>query len=199
MDDYMQVLSKGKTLVLIDGSNLHGSTRTLGFEVDFKALMNYMQVNLDLANAYFFCVEKVEADNYSKLASFLNAITHHGYQVVRKRVYRSVSRDDSSPPVYIDTDLSVIAMASLLDIRDLRNVIIFSGNGDLETVITQLRNRGITVAVVSAANSIPNHQSQRARKAASLHVETETFLHNARAVKDGIKLDEMRGTRWQEA
>lgn len=176
--EYLSAL-RGKTLVLLDGSNLYGSTQGLGFDIDFHKLRTYFRNALDLVDTHFFATIDMTSEGKSRVIPFLDALEFGGYQVSRKEVHRPIQ---SKGRETIDVEIAVAALDAVETVENLRNIIIFSGNGDLESLVRSLRRRGIFVMIVSSAETNPP-MSIKVRKAASYFVEIQEIITAAQAAK----------------
>lgn len=176
--EYLTML-RGKTLVLLDGSNLYGSTQVLGFDIDFKKLRTYLRSTIDLVDTHFFATIDMSSEGKSRVIPFLDALEFGGYQVSRKEVHRS---NQSRGRETIDVEIAVAALDAVDTVPDLRNIIIFSGNGDLESLVRSLRRRGVFVMIVSSAETTPP-MSLKVRRAASIFVEIQEIVTAAQAAK----------------
>lgn len=169
---------RGKTLVMIDGSNLYSSTLMLNFDIDYKRLMSFFRRSVDLVDAQFFASIDLDAGKKHKVVPFLDMLTFAGYKVHRKEVRRA---QQSKGRDTIDVEIAVAGMEAAITIPDLRNIIIFSGNGDLESLIHALRRRGLFVMVVSTTETPTHPASLRVQRAASEFVEIQEIITAAQA------------------
>lgn len=180
MDQVPSYLShlRGKTLVMIDGSNLYSSTRLLNFDIDYKRLITFFRRAVDLVDAQFFASIDLDAGSKQKVVPFLDALNFAGYKVNRKEVRRA---QQSKGRDTIDVEIAVAGMEAAITIPNLRNIIIFSGNGDLESLIHALRRRGLFVMVVSTTETVAHAASLRVQRAASEFVEIQEIITAAQA------------------
>jgi uncharacterized LabA/DUF88 family protein len=77
------VSSLRKIAVFIDGPNLNGAARTLGFEIDFRLLLKEFQSRGTLVRAYYYTA-LIEDPEYSAIRPLVDWLDYNGYTVVTK-------------------------------------------------------------------------------------------------------------------
>src|ERR1043165_2660945 len=78
----MSIHSK-RIALFIDGANLHATARTLGFEIDYKRLLNEFDGGGNLLRAFYYTAI-VEDEEYSSIRPLLDWLSYNGYTVVTK-------------------------------------------------------------------------------------------------------------------
>lgn len=128
---------KGKTAVFIDASNIYFSQKTLGWQIDFKKLLNYFKANTDLARIAFYSAINPENARERKFHDFLDIV---GYTVRHKQVkFIKDSNDELRGGHHkgnIDVDLTIDAV-HLKDSYD--TFVLLSGDGDFESLLKYLK------------------------------------------------------------
>jgi uncharacterized LabA/DUF88 family protein len=76
--------STDKIAVFIDGANLHATAKTLGFDIDYKLLLNEFQSRGTLLRAFYYTAI-VEDQEYSSLRPLIDWLDYDGFTVVTKR------------------------------------------------------------------------------------------------------------------
>ncbi|HQT47778.1 MAG TPA: NYN domain-containing protein, partial [Acidocella sp.] len=72
-----------RTALFIDGANLYAATRSLGFDVDYRRLLDYFDVKLNLIRAYYYSA-LLETEEYSPLKPLTDWLAYNGYSLVTK-------------------------------------------------------------------------------------------------------------------
>jgi uncharacterized LabA/DUF88 family protein len=67
--------------VLIDGLNLHATSKTLGFDVDFKRLLTEFESRGSLLRAFYYTAI-IEDQEYSSVRPLVDWLDYNGYTVV---------------------------------------------------------------------------------------------------------------------
>ena len=72
-----------KIVLLIDGANLYATSKALGFEIDYKQLMNSFQKRGYLLRAYYYTA-LIEDQEYSSIRPLIDWLDYNGFSVVTK-------------------------------------------------------------------------------------------------------------------
>lgn len=73
----------GKIAIFIDGPNLHATTKSLGFDVDYKLLVREFESRGALVRALYYAV-LAEYQEFSILRPLVDWLDYNGYAVVTK-------------------------------------------------------------------------------------------------------------------
>ena len=78
--------SKSNCVALfIDGISLHATSRTLGFDIDFKRLLKEFEDRGSLLRAFYY-TSMIEDQEYSSIRPLTDWLSYNGYTVVTKAV-----------------------------------------------------------------------------------------------------------------
>jgi uncharacterized LabA/DUF88 family protein len=138
--------SLGKIAVFIDGPNLHGAARTLGFEIDYRLLLKEFQSRGTLVRAYYYTTI-IEDQEYSAIRPLVDWLDYNGYTVVTKPTKEFL--DESGRRRVkgnMDIELAVDAMEISVHVDEM---VLFSGDGDFRSLVEAIQRRGVRVTVVS--------------------------------------------------
>jgi uncharacterized LabA/DUF88 family protein len=138
--------SLGKIAVFIDGPNLHGAARTLGFEIDYRLLLKEFQSRGTLVRAYYYTTI-IEDQEYSAIRPLVDWLDYNGYTVVTKPTKEFL--DESGRRRVkgnMDIELAVDAMEISAHVDEM---VLFSGDGDFRSLVEAIQRRGVRVTVVS--------------------------------------------------
>src|SRR5580704_14522024 len=76
--------SVDKLALFIDGASLHAASKTLGFEIDFKRLLNGYESRSNLVRAYYYTV-MIEDRESSSIRPLIDWLDYNGFEVVSKQ------------------------------------------------------------------------------------------------------------------
>ena len=172
-----------KTLLLIDGPNLFATAKSLGFEIDFKKLLQEFQSRGDLLSArYYTALPDDEED--SPVVPLIDWLDYNGYSVVTKPTKTFTDAEGKRKHKgNMDVEIAVDAMELASKVGEL---VIFSGDGDFLTVIEAVQRRGVKVTVVSSIVTRPPMCADELRR------QTDVFIDLA-----DLRIKISRGARPQ--
>jgi len=75
--------SANKIALFIDGANLYATAKTLGFEIDYRRLLEEMQSRGTLVRAFYYTMI-VEDQEFSSIRPLVDWLDYNGYTVVTK-------------------------------------------------------------------------------------------------------------------
>ncbi len=141
-----------RAALFIDGANLHAASRTLGLEVDYKALLAYFRQRSYLVRAYYYTA-LLETEEYSPLRPLVDWLGYNGYSVVTKPAKEftdAAGRRRVEGNMDVELAVDVFALAPHLD-----HVVLFSGDGDFRRLVEAVQRRGVRVTVISTIRTQP--------------------------------------------
>ena len=145
--------SKSNCVALfIDGVSLHATSRTLGFDIDFKRLLKEFEDCGSLLRAFYY-TSMIEDQEYSSIRPLTNWLSYNGYTVVTKAV-REFTDASGRRKVKgnMDIELAVDAMALANQIDEM---VLFSGDGAFRYLVEAIQRRGVRVTVISTKSTQP--------------------------------------------
>lgn len=74
-----------KVALFIDGANLYSTARSIGFDIDYKMLLQEFQKTGYLLRAYYYTA-LIEDQEYSSIRPLIDWLDYNGYKVVTKPV-----------------------------------------------------------------------------------------------------------------
>lgn len=161
-----------RIFAFIDGPNLHATVRALGFEIDYRKLLDYLrnQGNLVRVLYYTAIVEDQEFSTFRPLADWLD---YNGYTMVTKpaRGYTD-STGRRRFRTSMDVELAVDAMR-LADKAD--HVILFSGEQSFSSLVNALQLAGKRVTVISTIETQPAMVADDLRRAADQFIDIDSL------------------------
>ncbi len=154
--------------IFIDGANLYGTARALGFDIDYKKLVDLFSKRGRLIRAYYYTT-LLEDQEYSPIRPLIDWLDYNGYTMVTKplREYTD-SQGRRRLKGSIDIDLAIDAM----EIADrVDHILLFSGDGDFRRLVEALQRRGVRLSVISTVKLQPPMVSDDLRRMADNFID----------------------------
>ncbi len=141
-----------KIALFIDGANLYATSKTLGFDIDYKRMLAYFQSQGYLLRAYYYTA-LIEDQEYSSIRPLIDWLDYNGYRVITKPTKEFTdSAGRRKIKGNMDMELAIDAM-ELSDTVD--HIVLFSGDGDFRSLVEALQRKGRKVSVVSTVSTNP--------------------------------------------
>jgi uncharacterized LabA/DUF88 family protein len=141
-----------KIALFIDGANLYATSRSLGFDIDYRKLLAYFQKKAYLLRANYYTAI-VEDQEYSSIRPLIDWLDYNGYKVVTKPAKEftdSTGRRKIKGNMDIELAIDALELTAHVD-----HFVIFSGDGDFRSLVEALQRNGRKVTVVSTMSSQP--------------------------------------------
>ena len=162
------VESSERIALFIDGANLYATSKSLGFDIDYRKLLVAFQKRGYLLRAYYYTA-LVEDQEYSSIRPLIDWLDYNGYKVVTKPAKEFT---DSTGRRKIKGNMDIELAIDALELTDhVDHYYIFSGDGDFRSLVEALQRRGRRVTVVSTMTSQPPMISDDLRRQADMFVD----------------------------
>jgi uncharacterized LabA/DUF88 family protein len=153
----------GRLAVFIDGPALYYSSRALGFQVDFKRLLSYLERQGALMRAYYYSPLSEDGD-FQTTRPLLDWLDYNGFTVKTKLVKEY---DDGEGRRKLKRNISIEIAVDALEIASrVDEIMLFSGDGDYRKVIEARQRQGPRALVVSPLRSRPPMLADELRRQA---------------------------------
>ena len=160
--------SLGKIAVLIDGANLYATSKTLGFDIDYKRLLKEFQSRGTLLRAIYYTAI-IEDQEYSSIRPLIDWLDYNGYAVVTKATKEYI---DASGRRKVRGNMDIELAVDALELAEhVDQIVLFSGDGDFRPLVEALQRRGVRVTVVSTISSQPPMISDDLRRQADVFTD----------------------------
>ncbi len=156
--------------LFIDGANLYAAAKTLGFDIDYKKLLEIFKRQGRLIRAFYYTA-MFEDQEYSPIRPLVDWLDYNGYTMVTKPTKEytdSMGRRKIKGNMDIELAIDVLDMADRLD-----HVVLFSGDGDFRRLVEAVQRRGVRVSVVSTIKSSPPMIADELRRQADNFIELQ--------------------------
>jgi len=164
----MKFYSQERVALFIDGANLYATARALGFDIDYKRLLDVFSSQCNLVRALYYTA-LVEDQEYSPIRPLVDWLDYNGYTMVTKPTKEFTdAAGRRKVKGNMDIELAVDAMEML---EHLDHIVLFSGDGDFRRLVETIQRRGRRVTVVSTLRSQPPMIADELRRQADIFVD----------------------------
>ena len=160
--------SLGKIALLIDGANLYSTSKTLGFDIDYKRLLKEFQSRGTLLRALYYTAV-IEDQEYSSIRPLIDWLDYNGYTVVTKPTKEFV---DASGRRKVKGNMDIELAVDAMELAEhVDEIVLFSGDGDFRPLVGALQRRGVRVTVVSTISTQPPLIADELRRQADVFTD----------------------------
>ena len=160
--------SSNKVAVFIDGANLYSTARALGFDLDYKRLLNEFQSRGTLLRAFYYSAI-VEDQEFSSIRPLIDWLDYNGYTVITKPAKEfddGEGRRRFKRNMHIEITVDAMELAEKVD-----KIVLFSGDGDFRPLVKAIQRRGVHVTVVSTMSTRPPMIADELRRQADVFTD----------------------------
>ena len=164
--------STSRIALFIDGSNLHSTSKTLGFDIDFRRLLSEFESRGELLRAFYY-TSLIEGQTVSAVKPLIDWLGYNGYTVVTKAIkefFDSNGRRRTKGNMEIELAIDAMEMAEQID-----EMVLFAGDGDYRRLVEAIQRRGVRVTVVSTISSQPAMIADELRRQADAFTDLLTL------------------------
>ncbi len=154
--------------MFIDGPNLFGAARALGFDIDYRRMLTLFAAKGRLLRAFYYTA-LVENEEYSPLRPLVDWLDYNGYTMVTKPVKEFT---DAQGRRRIKGNMDIELAIDMLDMANhVQHIVLFSGDGDFRRLVEAVQKKGVRVSVVSSIRTQPPMISDELRRQADNFIE----------------------------
>lgn len=154
--------------LFIDGANLYAAAKALGFDIDYRKLLDEFKKRGILIRAYYYTAI-AENDDYSPIRPLVDWLDYNGFTLVTKPAREftdAQGRRRSRGDMDIEIAVDMLQIAETAD-----HLVLFSGDGDFRALVEAVQRKGRRVTVVSTMKSQPPMTSDDLRRQADNFVD----------------------------
>lgn len=154
--------------IFVDGANLHSTTKSLDFDIDYKRMLELFKNKGRLVGARYYTAI-LEHEDYSPIRPLVDWLNYNGYQVVSKPAKTYTDRDGRSRikgNMDIELALDMVEMAEHVD-----HIILCSGDGDFRAAVEACQRKATRVSVLSSMRTQPPMLADELRRQANDVIE----------------------------
>ena len=164
-----------KLAIFIDGSNLYGAAKSLGFDIDYRKLLKWGASRGRLLRAFYYTA-LFEDQEYSPIRPLIDWLDYNGYTMVTKPTKEftdAMGRRKVKGNMDIELAIDVMEMADRVD-----HIMLFSGDGDFRRLVEAVQRKGVRVTVVSTIRSSPPMVADELRRQADHFLELQELTND---------------------
>jgi uncharacterized LabA/DUF88 family protein len=183
-----------RVALFIDGANLYAAARALGFDIDYKRLLQEFASKGRLIRAFYYTA-LLDDQEYSPIRPLVDWLDYNGYTMVTKPIKEftdSTGRRKIKGNMDIELAIDVMEMAQYVD-----HIVLFSGDGDYRRLVEAAQKKGVRVSVVSTIRSSPPMVADELRRQADNFVELQELA--PRIMREPLNREEGAGESPQRA
>jgi uncharacterized LabA/DUF88 family protein len=163
-----------KLAIFIDGSNLYGAAKSLGFDIDYRKLLKWAASRGRLLRAFYYTA-LFEDQEYSPIRPLIDWLDYNGYTMVTKPTKEftdAMGRRKVKGNMDIELAIDVMEMSEKVD-----HIMLFSGDGDFRRLVEAVQRKGVRVTVVSTIRSSPPMVADELRRQADHFLELQELTN----------------------
>jgi uncharacterized LabA/DUF88 family protein len=158
--------------LFIDGPGLHYAAKNLGFDIDYRRLLQEFSRFGRVLRAFFYTGTR-EADKFNSARPLIDWLEYNGFTVRAKSVKEfddGEGRRKMKRNIGVDLAVDALEIAALVD-----HIFLFSGDGDLRVVAAAMQRKGVRISVVSSLRTQPPMIADELRRQADNFIELEVL------------------------
>ena len=164
----MHFLPTERMALFIDGANLYSASRNLGFDVDYRGLLDAFRKRGHLIRAYYYSAV-LETEEYSPLKPLTDWLAYNGYTLVTKPAKEFT---DAQGRRRIKGNMDIELAIDMLELADkIDHVVLFSGDSDFRRLVEAVQRRGVRVSVISSIRTSPPMVADELRRQADQFID----------------------------
>jgi uncharacterized LabA/DUF88 family protein len=154
--------------LFIDGANLYATSKTLGFDIDYRRLLKEYNTRGHLVRAFYYTA-LIEDQEYSSIRPLIDWLDYNGYAVVTKPVKEftdAMGRRKVKGNMDIELAVDAMELAPFID-----HMVLFSGDGDFRSLVEAMQRKGVRVTVISTVSTQPPMVADDLRRQADIFLD----------------------------
>lgn len=158
--------------LFVDGAHLYQCAKGLGFEIDYKRLLEVFARKGTLVRAHYYTVSGT-GDDFNPMTPLIDYLSYNGWAVRTKvgKEYRN-SADERRFKGSMDVDIAV----GMMDIAEaVDHLVLVAGNSDFQPLLDAVQRRGKRVTVVSTIKTTPPMCYDELRRQADGFIDLEAI------------------------
>jgi uncharacterized LabA/DUF88 family protein len=164
----MHFYQSERLALFIDGANLYATSKSLGFDIDYKRLLTLFRSKGTMVRALYYTA-LAENDEYSSIRPLIDWLDYNGYTMVTKPTKEftdSLGRRKVKANMDIELTVDAMRLSEALD-----HIVLFSGDGDFRPLVAALQQKGKRVSVISTLQTSPPMVADDLRRQADQFID----------------------------
>ena len=157
-----------RVAVFIDGANLYQAAKALGFDIDYKRLLQTLAGDCRFLRAYYYTA-LLDEQEYSPIRPLVDWLDYNGYTMVTKPLKeftQATGRRKYKGNMDVEITVDVMEISARVD-----HVVLISGDGDFRRLVEAVQRRGVRVTVVSTIRTQPPMVADELRRQADFFLD----------------------------
>jgi len=179
-----------RAALFVDGANLYATARSLGFDIDYKRLLDLFVQETRLVRAFYYTA-LLEDQEYSPIRPLIDWLDYNGYTMVTKPTKSFHDSDTGRKKVKgnmdIELAIDMLEISSYLD-----HVVLFSGDGDFRRLIEAVQRKAVRTTVISTIRTQPPMIADELRRTADTFIDLENLRGEIERVHNNASDDRRR-------
>ncbi len=160
--------SSNKIALFIDGANLYATAKALGFDIDYKRLLQEFQSRGTLLRAFYYTAI-IEDQEFSSIRPLIDWLDYNGYTVVTKAIKEFI---DVSGRRKVKGNMDIELAVDAMELAEhIDQMVLFSGDGNFRSLVQAMQGRGVHVTVVSTISCQPPMVADELRRQADVFTD----------------------------
>lgn len=186
----MKFYAQERVALFIDGANLYSAARSLGFEIDYRRLLEHFRKEAHLIRAFYYTALVEDAD-YSPLRPLIDWLDYNGYTMVTKPAKEYT---DANGRRRFKSNMDIELAIDMMDLAPhIDHAVLFSGDGDFRRLVEAVQRRGVRVSVVATTKSQPPMVADELRRQADTFVELQDLM--PKIMREGAAREHVQAQR----
>ncbi len=157
-----------KIALFIDGANLYATSKSLGFDIDYRRLLKEFQSHGYVLRAYYYTA-LADDQEYSSIRPLIDWLDYNGYTVITKPTKEFV---DASGRRKVKGNMDIELAVNMMEMVDaVDHFVLFSGDGDFRSLVNAVQRRGRKVSVISTLATQPPMIADELRRQADHFID----------------------------
>lgn len=170
----MTFYKSDRLALFIDGANFYSCAKSLGFEIDFRKLLDEFGQRGKLVRAAYYTA-LVEDQGVTPIKPLVDWLDYNGFHVVTKPARSFVDASGARRTRGdMDVDLAVDALEAA---NWAEHIVLFTGDGDFRKLVEAIQRKGVQVTVVSSLKSEPPMVADELRRQADTFIDLADLEH----------------------
>ncbi len=166
----MNFYPEDRVAVFIDGANFYGAARALGFDIDYRRMLELFTKKARLLRISYYTTF-TDDQEYSPLRPLIDWLDYNGFTLVTKP---SKEFTDATGRRRFKGNMDVeIAVDMMEVVGRVDHVVLMSGDGDFRSLVEAVQRKGVRVTVVSTVRSQPPMIADELRRQADVFVDLQ--------------------------
>lgn len=157
-----------RVAVFIDGANLYQAAKALGFDIDYKRLLQTLAADCRFIRAYYYTA-LLDEQEHSPIRPLVDWLDYNGYTMVTKPLKeftQSTGRRKYKGNMDVEIAVDVMEMS-----RHANHIVLISGDGDFRRLVEAVQRQGVRVTVVSTIRTQPPMVADELRRQADYFLD----------------------------